>query len=1162
MSSKDINTFLEKGCPVVDVSTAAEITQGSTSPDLSLSASSTSNSLLSNNSSNSSNINTKKRNRATKVCDFCKRRKVKCDLGNPCSTCVKYGNKLCRYVEQGQFPQESNDNPRNIAYQSTNPQNRSTYANPGSTLLYNDQNGNGISQSAELQVQDQLFQLKEKLRSLEESVQARRVKVDFGDNHNSSSSTNNNSPPLNHNSHSALIQPGVGYANLVGLNPVGAESDTINFFEGYTSVLVKDDVRRRNYGPLSWIALIKVDSIGSKLWTYLHILKSGKALKTSYFRNLKPSVAERGFREKASIEEGYQDIKPYDATSEDAPPLSPSMCHATSEADMEHTKNHLKRDFDRSTIIPDTSPSTSIPTINNIRRTPMPPPTPQQYSSEQVKNYRQTLNEKAMSFGIAFYEGGLSEELAIAEKIELVLPKQKAIWLLYKRYFSHLYSAIPLIDEVVFKERVQKLIGIERTDGDENAKVKVKVNKKMDFATLGLLLIVLRLSYLTLFTNVASINEANIQSKDPSPRAQEVKYLLNNPVNIDCIDMAQTCLNQFNLTRSINMEIMQLAVYTRIYHCYAPEDGDGTDGGDALVFNAMLIQMAISLGLNRDPDNFHDQCNDEKINNLGRKIWYYILVFDVNNAMAVGTPLSIDNNSFDTKPPYYIPGNENIIDVDVEKSTVSNFAKFDNVFAPLSEVMKMITNVKEKVKLTDLMEKLDYMEKRFVHETESLTESLFSSINLSQVEINKQTIKMKIHFTSNFFMVSIFFHIFNYYERKGNYNLAYFYLKKIFVITIHDLMPFYFEFLDRSEAIFQNSTDLTITPAFESVTHKSTIVLFSVMTRIRIIIVDLEHHYEHQSKLNKDIKYKIYYELLKRVYSLIEKCVNVFRESIARLSHRYYYAWRITKAQNFLTMLLSSDDTIKQFKPAGSQNTIEFTSAMLEEIASILESALFRVKEHKKAQKSTTTANNFSFKPPTKSESIINGNVNTTTFGEQPPYGTTTTDSESRNSMDYSDSSKIRGPPSATSVGSTSSLDNIEEFMPSDKVDQIWLQMMSMKNFTDNTKNNPNQDFSQYNNNNNNFDNNYNSSNYYAGESNDSSKVNSTNSNYNNNNNDANGNLSNNTNTITGMPASAFDAFTPGYNNMSSLDGIFPSVEDFVFPGTNLPLEELFKSYD
>ncbi|KAM9935437.1 hypothetical protein OXX80_004992 [Metschnikowia pulcherrima] len=39
----------------------------------------------------------KKRSHNTHVCNFCKRRKVRCDKGTPCSACVKYGNPICEY---------------------------------------------------------------------------------------------------------------------------------------------------------------------------------------------------------------------------------------------------------------------------------------------------------------------------------------------------------------------------------------------------------------------------------------------------------------------------------------------------------------------------------------------------------------------------------------------------------------------------------------------------------------------------------------------------------------------------------------------------------------------------------------------------------------------------------------------------------------------------------------------------------------------------------------------------------------------------------------------------------------------------------------------------------------------------------------------------------
>ena len=39
---------------------------------------------------------------------------------------------------------------------------------------------------------------------------------------------------------------------------------------------------------------------------------------------------------------------------------------------------------------------------------------------------------------------------------------------------------------------------------------------------------------------------------------------------------------------------------------YSPDDGEGADGGDSQIFLGMIIQMAISIGLHRDPKNFEN----------------------------------------------------------------------------------------------------------------------------------------------------------------------------------------------------------------------------------------------------------------------------------------------------------------------------------------------------------------------------------------------------------------------------------------------------------------------------------------------------------------------------------------------------------------------------
>ena len=50
-----------------------------------------------------------------------------------------------------------------------------------------------------------------------------------------------------------------------------------------------------------------------------------------------------------------------------------------------------------------------------------------------------------------------------------------------------------------------------------------------------------------------------------------------------------------------------------------------------------------------------------------------VLVQDFSNAMSSGSMLCVNVDSFDTKIPFYVPGNENVIDVEVEKIACSCF---------------------------------------------------------------------------------------------------------------------------------------------------------------------------------------------------------------------------------------------------------------------------------------------------------------------------------------------------------------------------------------------------------------------------------------------------------------------------------------------------------
>lgn len=119
------------------------------------------------------------------------------------------------------------------------------------------------------------------------------------------------------------------------------------------------------------------------------------------------------------------------------------------------------------------------------------------------------------------------------------------------------------------------------------------------------------------------------------------------------------------------------------------------------------------------------------------------------------------------------------------------------------------------------------------------------------------------------------------------------------MITVLDLMPFYNDILESNRLIFKNSTDLVITPSFELAIHKSIVVIIATLIKVQLTILDLELNYNHEERLLSDLDYNLHFKKLERLLDLLNKSSKVLLDYISRLSSRYYFSWRISKAQNF-----------------------------------------------------------------------------------------------------------------------------------------------------------------------------------------------------------------------------------------------------------------------
>ena len=139
-----------------------------------------------------------------------------------------------------------------------------------------------------------------------------------------------------------------------------------------------------------------------------------------------------------------------------------------------------------------------------------------------------------------------------------------------------------------FREDVERIVGKESY---EDVKPDVKIENRMNFATISVLFVICRLLFLSLFHNRGFYNE-QILTKNLTKDEAERKFLILNSIKIHNIEVAQACYQHLQRLGKITLPLLQCAIYLRAYRTLAPEEGDGIDGGDSLVQHSSLVSMS------------------------------------------------------------------------------------------------------------------------------------------------------------------------------------------------------------------------------------------------------------------------------------------------------------------------------------------------------------------------------------------------------------------------------------------------------------------------------------------------------------------------------------------------------------------------------------------
>lgn len=617
--------------------------------------------LVSSSHNGTSNSKMKrKRNRIPLSCTICRKRKVKCDKTRPhCDQCVKTGvAHLCHYMEQSWAEEAEKE----------------------------------ISKETELK------QLRDRVKALEESLS----KVH---------SVCSNTPDSN----ILVLDNG---NDLAGDDPKLLSShskysnDELDLTRQFDMLHLKNN-GTIHLGATHWLAIMKGDPYLKLLWG--HIFSMREKLAEWYSQKRKAphqkgmSKPNFGAGSRCPVDHasmGFPPVKRDDTPS----PLQqmPSKCpidHAAmKKCPVDHAAmskcpvSHggtIKQESDGAIPRPP-----SLPSFQNLTsKCPVVHQAPPSLAKEL-----QVPQPPVPPFKVA--NRPITYEQVSARIIEL-LPPKRIICLFIDKFFKQIYPVIPIIDEQNFKNHMNHILSLRAITNEGDTVQKLRMTKLADYSNLGILIIILRLTWLSLPSNACEVDLGSHCSAFMMPQlntvsatqAKEEAILLKYETSVEALQLIREHLIKFDQISSIsnsnvNLTTVQFAIFYKLYlMCWANDtpslntspdafvpgtinDGGGQDNETHQVLLSSITQMAFSCGLHRDPDNFPQlnavshgqpenaanttnnnsssagpsaktskdaQASTERFKHTWRKTWYYIVSLDVQQSLTLGTPRLLRN---------------------------------------------------------------------------------------------------------------------------------------------------------------------------------------------------------------------------------------------------------------------------------------------------------------------------------------------------------------------------------------------------------------------------------------------------------------------------------------------------------------------------------------
>jgi len=341
-----------------------------------------------------------------------------------------------------------------------------------------------------------------------------------------------------------------------------------------------------------------------------------------------------------------------------------------------------------------------------------------------VKSYdflHKQINDKKSS------EKSVNSEEFI-RKIEETLPPWNVIQHHIDFYIKNIHPFIPVIDESIFQTNISNILSYSNNNFSDTNKTGVKVNigSKLDNIRICLLLLILRLSYLSTYVQVEiHMTQTKIQ-----------KEILAHPINSNIMTLCDHALTEINYLRKTSVEVLQLLLLMRFYQIRACEDGDGKDGSDGVIFVGLIVTTLKTLGLHQQFDenimltlnkiptvnDLSNQTNDanaliapylhmnllskglKTFLNLWKKLLWVSFEMDLQHAMNFGCKPQFNHDPDETiaGKPTFDEFSSNVVNLDIERFTINRLNRLSQISFKIFELLRILHSNKRKPTIVEI----------------------------------------------------------------------------------------------------------------------------------------------------------------------------------------------------------------------------------------------------------------------------------------------------------------------------------------------------------------------------------------------------------------------------------------------------------------------------